>query len=223
MKIGLTGGIGSGKSFVAGLLRKKGFDVFDCDKQAKMLMVNDPEVVQLISNNVGEDAYFIMEQSEPQGVSTSFHDPPLPTKKILNKKVVAQFLFKSPENASVINNIVHPRLALIFKEWARQRSRQIVFMESAILFESGFNDLVDYTVCVVADEQVRIQRTMDRDNSTYNDVVKRIHLQNCQDSIMNRCDYILYNNPKDNLSDQLDNLIHYLKDSVSLKFNNCNN
>lgn len=209
MKVGLTGGIGSGKSFVARLLCEKGFSVFDCDGQAKQMMVEDDEVVRLISDVVGDDAYLYDDGggSLNCGLQSESKDGPSSPRRLLNKKAVAAFLFKSQENASVINDIVHPRLANVFKKWADSYAGQLVFMESAILFESGFNNLVDRTVCVVADEHIRIQRAMDRDAASYKYIVRRIRLQDNQEKNILRADYILYNNEGDNISDQIDKLI----------------
>ena len=217
MKVGLTGGIGSGKSFVARLLRDKGFLVFDCDEQAKRLMVQDDIVVRLITDAVGDDAYIYDEDGglQDSGELSAFAGKSLPRSgRILNKKAVAAFLFKSPDNAAVINGIVHPRLASVFKDWADRSQAELVFMESAILFESGFNALVDRTVCVVADERLRIQRAADRDNARYDDVVRRVRLQDSQDKIMMRSDFVLYNNVNDNLQEQVDKLIHDLKAEI---------
>lgn len=219
MKVGLTGGIGSGKSFVARLLRDKGFEVFDCDEQAKRLMVQDETVVRLVTDAVGDDAYIYNVESGQlfHGDFSGGHDEMLtPTERILNKKAVAAFLFRSPDNAAIINGIVHPRLASVFKCWAENHSDDLVFMESAILFESGFNSLVDHTVCVVADEQLRIQRTIDRDAAQYEDVVRRIRLQDSQEKIMSRSDFVLYNNESDNLSEQVDHLIISLKAEITV-------
>lgn len=217
MKVGLTGGIGSGKSFVARLLHDKGFLVFDCDEQAKRLMVQDDTVVRLITDAVGDDAYFynVDDGLLNSGGSSAFDDEALPhSERVLNKKAVAAFLFRSPDNAAVINGIVHPRLATVFTEWADRSQAELVFMESAILFESGFNALVDRTVCVVADERLRIQRAADRNNARYDDVVRRVRLQDSQDKIMMRSDFVLYNNANDNLQEQIDKLIHDLKAEI---------
>lgn len=211
MIVGVTGGIGSGKSYVCQKLRDRGYEVFDCDLQAKLLMVTDSQVVAQITECVGKEAYINNEFPETFSFDASqpfvSHRPP---ERMLNKKAVAAFLFANPENAALINNIVHPRLAQVFLDWTRQTSGALIFMESAILFESGFNRLVDRTVCVFADDKLRIQRAMRRDNATYDQVRRRVVMQADQQAICARADYVIYNNDADDLNKQLDALIQTL-------------
>lgn len=215
MKVGLTGGIGSGKSFVADMLRKQGFSVFDCDSQAKSLMVEDPFVVRHIIQCVGPDAYFYDDTINHEIAACQRPSSAVNIRKrVLNRKAVADFLFRNADNAAVINGIVHPRLAQVFKDWADSQSGRLVFMEAAILFESGFDQLVDRTVCVVAEPQVRLQRAMQRDGVSYEEVERRIRRQDTQDEIIARSDYILYNNPDDDISAQVNDLLTLLSKDI---------
>ena len=146
MKIGITGGIGSGKSYVCRLLQQRGYEVYDCDSAAKRLIRTSPEIRQELTALIGPDAY--LEESGKRKVEGEY---------ILNKKAVAEFLLASEENAHAIDRIVHPAVFRDFIESGLQ------WMESAIIFESGIYRLVDCVIVVTAPEEVRIQRVMRRD------------------------------------------------------------
>ena len=212
MIIGITGGIGSGKSFVVSELKRRGFECFDCDKEAKTLMIADPIVIRQICSCVGTNAYNRPEGNnpdmdfalKPDNVSDSFEG------WTLNKSAISDFLFKNEENKKAINEIVHPALERIFIEWAKQRQGKVTFLESAILFESGFNRIVDFVLLVSADERVRIQRTMLRDHASYESVKRKINRQADQRVISKKADYIIYNNGTENIGEQIDSLIKLL-------------
>lgn len=212
MIIGITGGIGSGKSYVASLLKNKGFECFDSDTEAKTLMISDPIVIQQICSCVGVNAYNRPDVNNPDlafslkfdNTSNSFDG------WTLNKSVVSEFLFKNEENKKAINDIVHPAVARFFFEWAKQRQGRDVFLESAILFESGFNRIVDFIVFVTANENIRIKRTMLRDQLSYESVLKKIKHQANQEVISKKADYIIYNNGIENILEQIDDLIKLL-------------
>lgn len=146
MKIGITGGIGSGKSYICERFRKEGYPVYDCDKEAKRLMVEDPEIIHGLKMMAGGDCY------NDDGT--------------LNVPFVAKFLFASPENQTRLNQLVHPRVKADFLRWADEHKTDKVFLESAILFEAGFRDVVDAVGFVSAPKETRIQRIMQRDNTT---------------------------------------------------------
>ena len=151
MKIGLTGGIGSGKSYVCKYLQQHGIEVFDCDTAAKQLMRTSPTLRQQLTELIGTDAY------NADGS--------------LNKAV------SSPANAKAIDAIVHPAVFESFEvsgfDW----------MESAILFESGAYKLVDKVVAVVAPQEVRIQRVMQRDNISREKALDWMNRQMNQDEV----------------------------------------
>ena len=137
MKIGITGGIGSGKSYVCKLLAARGITVYDCDAAAKRLMRTSPTLRRQLTELIGTNTY------QPDGT--------------LNKAVVAQFLLASEQNAKAIDAIVHPA---VFRDFIESG---VDWMESAILYESGINRLVDRVLVVTAPEPVRIRRIMQRD------------------------------------------------------------
>lgn len=144
--IGITGGIGSGKSYVSDILRREfGIPVYDCDKEAKRLTATDPDIRRRLIRLVGPEVFNGQE---------------------LNKKLLADYLFANPENARKVNAIIHPAVQEDFKLWAGRQQKPITALESAILFESGFNGLVDKVILVDAPEDVRLKRAMLRDTAT---------------------------------------------------------
>ena len=212
MIIGITGGIGSGKSYVVSLLKNKGFECFDCDTVAKTLMISDPIVIQQICCCVGLNAYNRPDVNNPdKDFSLKFDNTSNWFEGwTLNKSVVSEFLFKNKENKKAINDIVHPAVARFFLEWAKQRQGRDVFLESAILFESGFNRFVDFIILVTANENIRIKRTMLRDQLSYESVIKKIKHQANQEVISKKADYIIYNNGTENILEQIDDFIKLL-------------
>ena len=166
MKIGITGGIGSGKSYVCDRLCALGIDVYDCDAAAKALLAHSEELKVRICTLIGDDAY---------------------VGNVLNKKVIAKFLLNSEANAQKIDNIVHPMVAADFIRSGSQ------WMECAIMFESGFNQLVDKVICVTAPEEIRIVRVMKRDGIQRDKVMQWIGRQWSQDRVRSMSDYEIVN------------------------------
>lgn len=189
MKIGITGGIGSGKSYVCRQLREKGYPVYSCDDEAKRLMQEDTDIRSRLTALVGPDAY-----SEGK----------------LNRTAIAQYLFLNKENAEKINHIVHPTVRLDMEQWYRRQSPTLCFVESAILFEAGFDTAMDATVLVLADDDIRLQRAMQRDNADASSIRNRMAQQLPQQEISRRADYILHNNPDDNIEVEILKLLKTL-------------
>ena len=160
IKLGITGGIGSGKSFVSRCL-KEGLSgqVYDTDREAKRLMLEHEGIRADLIALLGEEVY---------------------TAAGLNKPLLAAYIFSSPENAQKVNAIVHPRVKEDFRNWAfrqEQAGGQLVGVESAILFESGFDREVDKTLTVSAPLELRITRVMERDRVGREQVLERITAQ----------------------------------------------
>ena len=172
-KIGITGGIGSGKSYVCEKFRQQGYPVYDCDKEAKRLMVTDRIIISEIKKLVGEEAYL------PNGT--------------LNVPLLAQFLFQSPQNHARLNLIVHPAVKEDFLKWADQQTSEKVFLESAILIESGFRDVVDLVGFVSAPLETRIQRIMRRDNTTREHALQWISKQMPDEEKRKYADFVIEN------------------------------
>lgn len=184
MKIGITGGIGSGKSYVCKLLAERGIEVYDCDSAAKRLMRSSDELRQRLTALIGKDTY----TSEGQ----------------LNKAVVAQFLLQSETNAHAIDAIVHPAVAEDFKQSGAQ------WMECAILFESGFDKLVDRVIVVTAPEDVRIERITKRDGISQENAKEWIARQWPQEEVRKRAHYEIINDGTHDVNQQIDKLINKL-------------
>ena len=157
VKIGITGGIGSGKSVVSRLLEVMGIPVYISDGETKQLMMTDSCIRSELTALLGEEVY---------------------VGGVLNKSLLASYLFGSPEHAGQINGIVHPRVKEDFRQWVCQRAAcRMAGIESAILIEAGFADEVDVVVMVYAPEEIRVQRAMKRDASSRELIEKRIRSQ----------------------------------------------
>ena len=154
--VGLTGGIGSGKSTIAKEFAALGIAVFNSDEQAKALIANNTQVKERIITAFGEEAYQNGEY---------------------NRTYIAQIVFNNPEKLAILNNIVHPALAKYFKQWAKEQTSPYVLKEAAILFESGSYKDCDYIITVTAPEQLRIARVMARDHCTEAQVRARMAQQ----------------------------------------------
>lgn len=192
MKTGITGGIGSGKSYVCRLLQKRGYEVYDCDNAAKRLIRTSPVIRRDLTDLIGSDTYF----EEGGGRKDK--------KYILNKKAVAEFLLASEENAHAIDHIVHPAVFQDFIESGME------WMESAIIFESGIYRLVDRIIVVTAPEEVRIQRVMQRDGISREKVLEWMGRQLPQDIVRERADYEIVNDGEADLDRQLDSLLEII-------------
>lgn len=190
-RIGITGGIGSGKSYVCRLLAAQGIAIYDCDAAAKRLMRTSPELREQLIDLIGPEAYLAPSPS-----------PLAPTLPLLNKAAIAQFLLKSEENAHAIDAIVHPAVARDFIANGYQ------WMECAILYESGFDRLVDVVIVVTAPEEVRLQRIIDRDGISKQKAQEWIARQWPQEEVRRRADYEIINDGIQLLQPQIDQLLN---------------
>lgn len=183
--IAITGGIGSGKSYVCQLLEKRGIKVYDCDAAAKRLMRTSATLRQQLRQLVGPQVY--------RGC-------------ILQKRVLAEFLLASEANKQAVNEIVHPAVARDFIESDYQ------WLESAILFDSGFHRRVPFSfvVCVSAPEAVRVQRIMARDGISEAKALEWIHRQMPQGQVEGLSNFVIQNDGVAPLEPQVDHLIHQL-------------
>ena len=173
MKIGITGGIGSGKSYVCKLLKAHGIEVYDCDQAAKRIIRTSEEVRQKLLQLIGS----------------------------LEKADIARFLLESEANAKKIDAIVHPAVFHDFEESGYQ------WMESAILYESGANKLVDRVVVVTAPEEIRIQRVMQRDTISREKALQWMQRQWPQEELCRRADYEILNDGHADLNEQIEALL----------------
>ena len=169
--VGITGGIGSGKSTLSKLLLAEGFRVYNTDDEARRLQNESSSIRNQLIEQFGSEVYNI------EG---------------LNRKYLANIVFNQPESLLKLNSIVHPAVKEDFINWAKQySSEKYLFLECAILLEGKFDSLVDKIVLVTASEAVRVERVMKRDQSTEEQVKSRIRNQMSDDEKMKHTDYIL--------------------------------
>lgn len=191
IKFAITGGIGSGKSYVSSLLEERGIPIYNADLESKRLTVQDEGIRKELVALLGEDIY--------QGAT-------------LNKPLLASYLFANSDNAVKVNSIIHPRVKDDFRRWVEsQKDVPLVGLESAILYESGFDDVVDQVVMVYAPEAVRMQRAMKRDNATEEQVRARMSAQMDDEEKRSKADFVLMNDGIMPLDVQLDDLVRFLK------------
>jgi len=190
MKIGITGGIGSGKTYICQQLKAAGFPVYDCDTEAKRLMQESPEIRAQLTQLIGPEAY------TPQGE--------------LGKAAIASYLFDSQANAEKVNRIVHPVVRRDFQAWCQLQTAAHCFMESAILFESGFDTTVDRSVLVYADTPTRLQRAMQRDQATEQQIEARMAQQISTEAAKQRADYVLDNSQHANTATEIARMLTWL-------------
>ena len=191
ISVAITGGIGSGKSFVSRMLEERGIPIYDTDSEAKRLMLSDEGIRRDLVALLGEEVY-------QDGV--------------LNKPFLASYLFADSRNAARVNGIVHPRVKEDFRRWLSfHAGKEVVGMECAILFEAGFQDSVDAVVMIYAPEDLRIERAMKRDSATEAQIRARIAAQMDDEEKRARADYVVYTDGTLSLDSQLDQLVLQLK------------
>lgn len=195
MKVGITGGIGSGKSFVCRLLAQRGIVVYDCDSAAKHLMRTSPSLRQQLIDLIGPEVY------EPLDTHAPYH---------LNKKAVAEFLLASESNAHAIDAIVHPA---VFSDFLQSGCQ---WVESAILYESGLDRLVDRVVVVTAPLELRLQRIMDRDHISREKALEWIGHQMPQEEVALRADFEIVNDGAADLPLQIEEILDSLSQNIVL-------
>lgn len=177
IRIGITGGIGSGKSIVAKCLEKMGFPVFNADREAAALLCSESTVVNQVKIAFGENAYL------PSGLP--------------NKDHIASLVFSNPSKLQELNSIIHPAVSIRFEDWCRQNSQsKFVFKEAAILFESGADSQVHKVIGVIAPMEIRISRVMQRDGKTRAQIEKVIQNQLPQKELISKCNFIIQNDDK---------------------------
>lgn len=190
IKIGITGGIGSGKSIVSRLLEVMGVPVYLSDSEAKRLTASDPTIRQELIALVGDEVY---------------------VDGALNKAFLASYMFGHPERVTAVNQIIHPKVKEDFRQWVNAHSQvPIVAIESAILIEAGFKEEVDKVVMVYAPLEIRIDRTIKRDGATKEQVLARIGSQMSDEEKCKQADYLIANDNKTALIPQVLEFISFL-------------
>jgi dephospho-CoA kinase len=191
LKIGVTGGMGSGKSMVSRLFELMGVPVYISDRESKRLTASNLSIRKELTTLLGEEVY---------------------QNGRLNKSLLASYLFGNPDRTKTINNIIHPRVREDFQGWVAARSDcSVLAIESAILIEAGFASEVDVTVMVYAPVELRLERAVKRDFSSRELVLKRIQSQMCDEEKRELTDYVILNDGETPLIPQVESLLFYLK------------
>jgi dephospho-CoA kinase len=174
VKVGLTGGIGSGKTTVSNFLLEYGIPVYNSDSQGKKLMNTNLELINDIVNIFGESVY---------------------NNGVLNTNLLSSIVFSDPEKIKQLNNLVHPKVAEDFNQWVGKNNNQpILIKEAAILIESGAYLNMDKIILIISKKSNRINRVSKRDNSDFESIEKRINFQLTDDEKIQYADYIIENN-----------------------------
>lgn len=182
LSIGLTGGIGSGKSIVAKIFRTLGVPVLDADALAKKIMLENEDVRAQIINSFGAESY---------------------NQAGLNRSFIANIVFKDPFQLEVLNSIVHPATIEAGKKWASQQNTPYTIKEAALFFESGSAEGMDLIIGVYAPDALRIQRVMHRDQTNREEVLNRMKHQISQKIKMKLCDRVIINDEQSLLIPQI--------------------
>jgi dephospho-CoA kinase len=171
-KIGITGGIGSGKSFVCKLLERIGYPVFYSDSEAKKIVTSDKEVRKSLTDLLGEEV---------------FQD------NQLNISFLANELFNSDLIRMKVNEIIHPKVQVTFDKWALERKSKLIFNEAAILFETGGYKRFDKTILVIAPLELKIERLLNRDKTDVKKIKDRMATQWTDEQKIPLADYVIHN------------------------------
>lgn len=180
--VGITGGIGSGKSTVCEIFKILGVPVFEADKIARTLMNENPEIRQNLITWFGDEIY---------------------SENLLNRKKLAELIFNNTENLKRVNSIVHPVVRNEFEKWKNSQKSVYSVYEAAILFESGFYKLMDLNFLLVSPEQLRIHRVMKRDQISEEQVLARIHNQWSDEEKIKLANAVIYNDNKNLIIPQI--------------------
>lgn len=184
--IGITGGIGSGKSIVAKILHEMGYPVYSSDQRAKDLMHEDASIVAGLKELFGEEAYVNQE---------------------LNRSYIAAQIFKDESKRVAMNNLVHPAVRKDFKEWVERQNSPLVFQESALLFETGNYRSFDAVFLVSAPEEIRMKRVKERDHLSDEQVLSRFKAQMPEEEKRRLTNYVIDNSGNEFLIPQILKLI----------------
>ena len=182
LKIGLTGGIGSGKSTVAKVFQTLGIPIYYADKAAKEIMNTNEALKQQIIHHFGEDIY---------------------ENKVLNRILLAQKVFNNPSQLNLLNSLVHPPTIQAAEDWFAQQTAPYCIKEAALIFESGSQQNLDFVIGVYTPTALRLQRVMQRDKTTKEEVQQRMDMQIDETIKMRLCDFVVTNNEQELLIPQV--------------------
>ena len=183
LKVGITGGIGSGKTTVCRIFETLDIPVFHADEESKRVLASDKKVIATIKKYFGKNIY---------------------TGSSLNRKKLAAIVFNDPEKLSVLNSITHPAVFRAFDEWVKMQKRApYVIKEAAIIFEAGAEKQLDYVIAVTAPAKTRLERIVKRDRVTVDEVKSRVKNQWSQEKIISKADFVIKNSGNEFLIPQV--------------------
>ena len=192
IKLGLTGGIGSGKSTVARVFRVLGVPIYNSDERAKALYVESSDVKQAVIDLLGDAAYL--------------------DNGYLDRDYVGQRVFQDQKLLHQLNEIIHPAVGRDFNTWVERQKFPYIIKEAAILFESGAHRGVDKVLAVTAPDEMRIERVMQRDGVTADEVTRRMAHQMNQNELVERSNFVIVNDNQRLIVPQIlkihENIIH---------------
>jgi len=182
VRVGLTGGIGSGKSTVAQIFEVLGIPVYYADIAAKRLMNEDPQLISAITTIFGKQAY---------------------VNNILDRKYISSIVFSEPTKLALLNSIVHPATKKDGEAWMQQQTSPYAIHEAALIFEAKVTERLDKVIGVSSPIELRIKRAMERDKVSSDEVLRRMEQQLDEDLKMSKCDFILVNDEQQLLIPQV--------------------
>ena len=185
-KIGLTGGIGSGKTYVSKIFQNLGYPVFNADIQAKKCLAEDKDLIKKIKNNFGSAIYKAGE---------------------LQKKELANIVFNNIQKLDQLNKLVHPVVKKRFSDWYKKKNASLVIKEAAILFESDSHFGLDAIICISCPEAIRIERVVKRDQISKDEILNRINKQMPQIKKEKLSNYVIANDGSQLLLPQIVNIL----------------
>lgn len=187
IKLGVTGGIGSGKSVVCEVLRLHDIPVYDADLEAKNLNDTSPVIREKLIEAFGAELY---------------------KNDKLDRKKLAQLIFNDEKNLHRVNSIIHPELAKHFEKWTDERiEHPIAAIDAAVLFEAGFQQFVDKTITVFSPVETRIERVVKRDNLTKEQILSRINSQMSDEEKIRLSDFVIINDNKHSILEQVSTIL----------------
>ena len=182
VRVGLTGGIGSGKSTVAQIFEVLGIPVYYADVEARRLMNDNKEIRSAIINTFGKASY---------------------TNETLDRKYIASIVFSDPEKLELLNAIVHPATKKDGESWMNRQTTPYAIHEAALIFEAKVDERLDYVIGISSPQELRIKRAMQRDRVTHEEILKRMDKQIDEETKMNQCDFVLINDEEQMLIPQV--------------------
>ncbi len=192
IKVGITGGIGSGKTYISKIFESLNIKVYYSDLEAKKLMIENSIIKESLIKNFGNEVYF--KNGE------------------LNRELLSKLIFSNKYNLQTVNNIVHPVVRQHYSDWTNKyKNEKYTLKEAAILFESGAHKQMDKIITVVSDLYIRKERNIARDNISKDEILKKINNQISDKKKIDKSDFVIYNNLRNSLTEQIHKIDILLK------------